>query len=394
MHSSEYQTKLHEILGNSLKQCFSLSTSYVQKSHLDFMNLFIVALMSAKSVQYHNVASQMEGEALAESKVRRIQHFMAEFDLDYMCVAHFMLLLLAKEGKITLCLDRTEWSFGNTTHNILVLTAYSHGVGIPIWFECVNQNGGCCDVDDKMYMILKCIELVGKKRIKCLIADSEFIGNKWVAFLISEGILFYLDVRSNQYFTYQGKKHQIEAYMKSKSKAELRQIQIFGQTLSIGIKRQKQCATKPRKAFLAVVTNASAAGILSVYKKRWSIEVLFQSLKERGFDIEATHLNDPIRIRKLFALVSMAFTTAFRVGLAVNKHKQIPLKNHGYKANSFFRTGKDFIANLAKSKEKTKAKIQQTIDKWKAVFQILSQMITEALQKIITNRSVSNKIVT
>lgn len=382
MHSCEYQAKLHEILENSLRTAFSLSAQYVQRSHLDFMSLFILALMSSKSVQYQAVAAEMEGAALEASKVRRIQHFMAEFDLDYTCVAHFMLMLLSEQGKITFCLDRTEWSFGETTHNLLVLTAYSHGLGIPIWFECVNQNGGCCDVDDKMYMLLQCLEILGKERIKCLIADSEFIGEEWVEFLMQEGIAFYLDVRSNQYFTYQDKRHQIEAFMRGKSKAELRNIRIFKQSLHIGIKRQKECAKGKRKAFLAVVTNATQAGILSVYKNRWSIEVLFQSFKKRGFDIQATHLDDPIRLRKLFALVAMAFITAFTAGLAIQAHKPIPIKNHGYKENSFFRKGKDFLRTVDKSKGKVKNKIQTKTAEFQAIFQIFSKMLTDFLQKI------------
>ena len=368
MHSDEYTAKLHEILESSLKEAFSLSKHYVQKSHLDFMTLFILALMASKSVQYQAVATEMEGEALEASKVRRIQHFMAEFELDYNCVAYFMLMLLSQQGKITFCLDRTEWSFGETTHNLLVLTAYSHGVGIPIWFECVHENGGCCDVNDKMYMVLKCLELVGKQRIKCLIADSEFIGEEWVGFLMNEGIVFYLDVRGNQHFSYQDQKYQIEAYMKGRSKAELRNVYIFKQTLNIGIKRQKESTKRKRKAFLAVVTNASQAGILSVYKNRWSIEVLFQSLKRRGFDIQATHLDDPIRLRKLFALVAMAFMVAFTAGLAIEAHKAIPVKNHGYKENSFFRKGKDFLRTLDKSKGKAKNKIQTKIDEFQAIF--------------------------
>jgi Transposase DDE domain len=384
MHSNEYTAKLHDILESSLKEAFSLSEQYVQKSHLDFMSLFILALMAAKSVQYQAIAAEMEGEALEASKMRRIQHFMAEFDLDYTCVAYFMLMLLSRQGKITFCLDRTEWSFGETTHNILVLTAYSHGVGIPIWFECVNENGGCCDVDDKIYMMLKCLEIVGKERIKCLIADSEFIGNQWIAFLMKEGIVFYLDVRSNQYFGFRNEKHQIEAYMKGKSKAELRDVYIFKQTLHLGIKRQKECTIRKRKAFLAVVTNATQAGILTVYKNRWSIEVLFQSLKKRGFDIQATHLDDPIRLRKLFALVAMAFIVAFTAGLAVHAYKPIPVKNHGYKENSFFRKGKDFLRTVGKSKGKAKNKIQQKTNDFQAIFQIFTKMLTDALLKVKT----------
>lgn len=381
MNSLENVAKLQQILENNLKGSFFLSKNYVQKSHIDFMSKFILALMSAKDVQYHAVASEMSGDALESSKVRRIQRFMADFDLDYLCVAQFMLDLLPPKGKITFCLDRTEWSFGKTTHNILVLTAYSHGVGVPIWFESVNENGGCCDVDDKIYMILSCLELVDKSRIKCLIADSEFIGHQWIDFLMKEGIIFYLDVRSNQYFTYKAQCCQIGSFMKGKYKEELPEVNLFNHNLRLGIKRQKQDAKKKRKPFLAVITNSPKAGVLNVYKNRWSIEVLFQSFKQRGFKIESTHLQDAVRMRKLFALVSMAFILALQTGILVDKHKPITIKNHGYKENSYFRKGKDFLANLDKSKGKIKNKIEQKIKDFEIIFQNLCEMLINILNK-------------
>ena len=62
-----------------------------------------------------------------------------------------------------------------------------------------------------------------------------------------------------------------------------------------------------------------------------AIEVMFQSFKQRGFNIESTHLKDPVRFRKIFALVAMAFALAFNVGLLANQKKPIAIRNNGYK---------------------------------------------------------------
>lgn len=83
------------------------------------------------------------------------------------------------------------------------------------------------------------------------------------------------------------------------------------------------------------MSNAPVSDTLNIYKLRWSIEVLFANLKKRGFNLEDTHLKDPPRIRKLFALVAIAFTLCFIVGLLAHQIKPITIKNHGYKANSF-----------------------------------------------------------
>src|SRR5262245_6229338 len=45
------------------------------------------------------------------------------------------------------------------------------------------------------------------------------------------------------------------------------------------------------------------------------IESLFGALKSRGFNLEDTHLKDSERLSRLLALLALAFTWAFVVGL-------------------------------------------------------------------------------
>ena len=304
MHSLlQYDANIVEFIGKSFEQIQKTHNKSLHKSRLTFFELVLPAIICAKSVQYQAIGAEMSGAIEERSKTRRVYNFIKDYDLDYEFITYFLLLLLPNKGKITFCIDRTEWEFGTCTHNILTLTAYSHGIGIPIWFECVAPNGGSCDADDKQYMIMKCIELVGKSRIKCVIGDSEFIGEPWIAYLCSEQISFFFDVRSNQYFEYNGKRKRIVDWMIGKYKLELNNVKIFEKTLQIGILRQKKSKKVKKKDFLAVVTNCKKTnGILSVYKNRWSIEVFFQSLKGRGFNLEMTHNSNPIEIRKLFAL--------------------------------------------------------------------------------------------
>lgn len=79
-----------------------------------------------------------------------------------------------------------------------------------------------------------------------------------------------------------------------------------------------------------------------LYRRRWSIETSFQSFKERGFALESSHLQSLDKLKKLIALVSLAFGFC----LVARRHyhqkvTRIPTKSHGYKGNSFFRKGKD-----------------------------------------------------
>ncbi len=57
-----------------------------------------------------------------------------------------------------------------------------------------------------------------------------------------------------------------------------------------------------------------------------------------------THLTKADRFETLLALVCLAFSLCQRVGLLSYKQgHRIVVKNHGYKAHSFFRHGKNLI---------------------------------------------------
>jgi hypothetical protein len=62
-----------------------------------------------------------------------------------------------------------------------------------------------------------------------------------------------------------------------------------------------------------VVAERETETALSDYARRWEVETLFGCLKTRGFCLEATHVTEPERLRKLLALVALAFCWAQHV---------------------------------------------------------------------------------
>ncbi len=59
-----------------------------------------------------------------------------------------------------------------------------------------------------------------------------------------------------------------------------------------------------------------------LYAKRWTSEKGFQNLKGRGFNLEATHLRCRHKLRKLVALVSLAYACCLSVGLLADQKRQ------------------------------------------------------------------------
>ena len=386
MQTEIYTAKLNKIFETNMLNIGQLYNKTMNKSRVDFLQSVVYALIASRSVQYVEIADKMTGDADEASKLRRIQRFMADYPLDYDLVLVFLLLLLPPKSKVNLVLDRTEWEFGDQNHNVLVVTVYTHGIGFPIWFECLDNNGGNSCTDDRMYVLDCCIKYLGKDRIKSVIGDCEFIGEEWIKYLLHLKINFFLDLRSNQYFTYKNKVHQISTYIKDnkQQKILLDDVLIFKHRLSLALKKQPPSKQK-RKDILAILTNTRACEALQAYRNRWSIEVLFETLKTRGFNLEDTHLKDPQRLRKLFALCAIAFSLSFNVGLALDKITPIAIKNHGYKANSFFRHGLDFIRKIGKNIKSRANYVQIT--------QTLTAIIKTILHNIQLNFLRQQKIV-
>ena len=94
---------------------------------------------------------------------------------------------------------------------------------------------------------------------------------------------------------------------------------------------------KGKAEYLLLLTNSDPEGAIDHYRRRWEIEALFGALKSRGFDLEATHLRAPGRIRKLVGLLSLAFIWAHLVGLW-RREREGPLwrKKHGRLEKSIF----------------------------------------------------------
>ena len=55
-------------------------------------------------------------------------------------------------------------------------------------------------------------------------------------------------------------------------------------------------------------------GSPTLYRRRWEVETLFATLKSRSFDLEATRLTAPDRIRRLIGLLAIAFAWSHLVG--------------------------------------------------------------------------------
>jgi hypothetical protein len=327
-------TQLKEILAGHLSW---------HGARLSFLAMFLIALLKVKTVNLAEIATALNPKAKINSNYRRLQRFLADFELDYDIIAKVIVSLLPKPpAGYTLSLDRTNWQFGQFTINLLVLAVVHQGMAFPVYWTFLDKKGNS-NTAERIALMEKFIATFGKECIACLVADREFVGKKWFKYLRQEKILFRIRIRRN--FKVAGKKRQIPVMA-------IFQHLAVGESLVLSRKRWVAghnlylIGLRLEDEYLIIVTDKKPDTALEDYAKRWNIETLFGILKSRGFRFEETHLTDGERINKLLALLALATVWAFKVGEWLHQQAPLKIKKHGRLAKSIFRYGLDHLRSI------------------------------------------------
>jgi hypothetical protein len=317
-------------------------------ARIKFFGMFICALCKVQTVSFEKLAVAFEANAQSTSSLRRIQRFMAEYVLDTDLIARLIFKMLPHKPPYRLAMDRTNWKFGETNINVLTLAIVYQGVAFPILISMLDKRGNSHTVE-RIEIMERYIRLFGCETIDCLLADREFVGEKWISFLNGYRIEYHIRIRENFYVDDPRTGKRFKAFWMfndlpcGQCRCLHRIYRVNGQLcyLSGSKTNNKQGVTE----FQIIISFNKPQSAQQLYKERWQIETAFRALKSSGFNIEDTHLADISRIEKLFAIVMVAFAWAYVVGIFADQYiKAIRILKHGNRAKSLFKYGLEIIA--------------------------------------------------
>lgn len=312
----------------------------------------LVGLLKTRSVNLAEIATGFVGDAGLMSRYRRLQRFVHGHRISYDKVACFVMTLFGFTGQpFYLTMDRTNWKWGRKDLNILVLAVVYRGVAIPVYWLLLNKRGNS-NAGERIALMKRFVRQFGKERLLGILADREFIGERWLAWLKAEGISFCIRIKKDA--------------IVPDSRGELGQVQrlfrhlAVGQTLALQGARQMTGVAVHLTGLrlgdgelLIVATDKACPDAIGFYSKRWQIETLFSCLKGRGFNLEDTRVTDRARIKRLLVVPVVAFCWAHKVGEWRHEAKPITVKKHLRPAKSIFRYGLDWLRdNLLKTASK------------------------------------------
>lgn len=312
-------------------------------ARLGFLALVLVALFRVETVNLDKLASVFSNHAKSASNHKRLTRFFRQFPMDFDELAVAIVKWSQLPQPWTLSLDRTTWSFGRVNFNILMLGIVHEGVAFPLMWTLLDKRGNS-NSDERMNLLERFERVFPQAKIRCLTADREFVGSEWFSFLLlPRTIPFRIRLRHSDRISSRSGKTCQRGERLFASLREGEQRVMSGKRWVWGC-RIYLAATRLKDGELVVIaTNRHPETALGDYRQRWGIETLFGALKTRGFNLESTHFQHPERLSKLLGVLSLGFCWAMLTGLWQHQQSPIPLKAHGRRAKSLFRSGCDFL---------------------------------------------------
>lgn len=157
---------------------------------LTFASL-IEGVIDQGSVHHHRLSKGLKHPSTFKSKLERIRRFFCKQVIDETQLTHTWLMhIYGKIPKMDLMLDRTNWKFGETDINYLVLAArINKHIVFPIAWVLLPHQGNS-DTELRKELLESFRKVFGFTCIRSFSADREFIGKDWLDYLCEANIPF------------------------------------------------------------------------------------------------------------------------------------------------------------------------------------------------------------
>ena len=348
---------MQSVFSNALSSLLSQHTA-LSASRRETLSWLVLLVMQRGTVCLWRLAAHVAGRAETASVQRRFYRFFQFVQLDGAMAARIIADLLGLRGKPwVLAIDRTNWEFGKTAINILMVSVEWRGCGIPLIWSLLPSAGNSgtparTDLLDRLRAAFPDLE------IAMLTGDREFIGEAWMAWLERGKIPFVLRLRENQHVRREGYETwtiaRIAQGLAPGGKMILKSLCRLGrdgQGEAPGVRLA--ILRLASGELLALACSSAPRHALARYRARWRIETMFGNLKTKGFNLEDTHLRDPAKLATLVAIAAIAMALSVKTGAAAARIAPIPLKTHGRKAVSIFAKGLNALRKILASADRS-----------------------------------------
>ena len=331
------------------------------KARMTCLLMLVLAVIAERTVSLVWLSKHPDTEADSRSVYRRFQRFFALCRLPSKAVGRLVLALVPKpdDGWI-LAMDRTNWQFGRTHVNILVVSVILGGVGLPVAWRVLPKSTkrGNSNKTHRIAVMEELLLILPADDIRALTMDREFVGKGWLAWLRLTGVCYVVRLKKNARVAGLQVSFLCERNRWKRCLGE-GLVEVFGERVGFAAKRIR----RGREPYLAVISHGfGGPEALAIYRRRWGIETLFGHLKKKGYQFEDTHMTKAGRIGKLMGVLTIAFVLCYRWGAKLEERNGAEIKKHGYRAKSLFRQGFESLHAMIQKPWRWGRKLREFLD--------------------------------
>ena len=351
---------------SKIKSFFPLHRKCVVK----VMLLLIQCIFRARTVCLYKCRAEA-GAVLGRKDLKlhtvytRLIRFFKIKSIDAFCIGITWLIiqLVGFQGGVYMVMDRSNWKIGKININVLFVgLLLPNGVFIPIIWEQLDKRGNSNQAE--RISLMKRFSKVWQNHTGIqitLLADREFIGLKWIRFLIKIEWSFVIRLRYQDYLSFVAialnktickTERLIERKLKRNGFFQVC-IEIDGKKLYYTVfpntGKRKGKKTKGDQFVILLSDFSDLKRISQSYRKRWSIEVFFYHCKTNGFNLEDLNLTNLKKAQLMMGVVAVAYVLCILHGLKCQRTQKTYLLNYSRKKSksiSLFRKGYDNLKNI------------------------------------------------
>jgi hypothetical protein len=325
------------------------------RSRCETLGWLITSILTAATVNLTRLAPYIDSAAQITSVHRRLERFFSDVRLNQAEVARLVVAAVSLSAQPWhLAIERTNWQFGKTDLNILVLSVAHGNVCIPLFWRVLDKAGNS-NTAERIDLMQVFKATFPHQAVASLTADREFIANAWIEWLQQAAIPHFLRLREDMHVFNDG--HAPLPLRQHGARLRTGERLVPKGWWRIGVSEHN--ASPPVRLvmlrlktgeLLIIASRSRPQHALNIYRQRWKIETLFAALKTRGFNLEATHMTDPAKLSTLIAILAMAASVAYKTSLWAFGGQSSRCKAHGRPARSLFALGLDGLRKLFTSK--------------------------------------------
>jgi hypothetical protein len=304
--------------------------------HCNLLARLILAILAERTISMTWISAVLNTAALPESNRTRIRRFFDDFRVSPEAFAKIIAAFLPNASWI-LALDRTNWFFGKTPCNLLVLAVVFKGCAVPLLWASLDHQGNS-DTDLRISLLSQFLQLFGAEKIKYLTGDREFTGEEWFKWLVKNEVSFRVRIKkNNRVLTPKKQSKEVSSLFGRTNRCKAGRFLLFGVPVYLG--------GKPLgNGEWLIVASSERGDLLTDYRRRWEIECLFQALKGRGFDLECIRITQEHRLCALLGVLAVVYLVCVRAGQVVAEET---CKSTGRLRKSLFKRGLERMHRVA-----------------------------------------------